>query len=60
MLNLDRTTQARCQNLFAVIYRGSVYPELEKEYQALGGQITEHFMTHIGAVGSCHHKTERA
>lgn len=44
--------------MFAVIYRGSVYPELEQEYIALWSQITEYFMTHRGAIGSCLHKTD--
>ena len=45
--------------MFAVIYRGSVYPELEQEYLYLWGQIAEYFMTHRSAIGSCLHKTDK-
>ncbi len=45
--------------MFAVIYRGSVYPELERDYLALWSQITEYFMTHRNAIGSCLHKTDK-
>lgn len=45
--------------MFAVIYRGSVYPELEQEYRALWGQIAGYFMAHRGAIGSCLHKTDQ-
>lgn len=43
--------------MFAVIYRGYVYPDAEREYQKLWRQIAKYFIEHRGALGSCLHKT---
>ncbi len=43
--------------MFAVIYRGYVYPEAERDYQKLWHQIAQYFIEHRGALGSCLHKS---
>jgi NTP pyrophosphatase (non-canonical NTP hydrolase) len=45
--------------MFAVIYRGFVYPEREQEYLVLWRQVAQYFIAHAGALGSCLHKTEQ-
>ena len=45
--------------MYAVIYRGSIHPELEQKYLALWRQLTEYSISNRGAVGSCLHKTEQ-
>lgn len=44
--------------MFAVIYRGYVKPNREKEYQRLWHKIAAYFVKNRGALGSCLHKTE--
>lgn len=43
--------------MFAVIYRGFVKPEYEKEYQQYWHTIATYFVEYRGALGSCLHKT---
>jgi hypothetical protein len=43
--------------MFAVIYRGRVYPEAEEDYQKLWHKIAHYFIEYRGALGSCLHKT---
>lgn len=45
--------------MFAVIYRGYVKPNKEKEYRQLWHQIATYFVEKRGALGSCLHKTKR-
>lgn len=45
------------KKMFAVIYRGFIYPELEEEYQKLWRQVATYFINNRGAFGSCLHKT---
>lgn len=42
--------------MFAVIYRGFVYPEKEIEYINLWEQVARYFVEHRGALGSTLHK----
>ncbi|AAO90963.1 antibiotic biosynthesis monooxygenase family protein [Coxiella burnetii] len=44
--------------MFAVIYRGYVKPNKEKEYRQLWHQIATYFVEKRGALGSCLHKTK--
>lgn len=44
--------------MFAVIYRGYIFPDLEEEYEKLWAEIASFFVEHRGALGSCLHKTE--
>ncbi len=44
--------------MFAVIYRGYVKPNKEKEYRQLRHQIATYFVEKRGALGSCLHKTK--
>jgi hypothetical protein len=43
--------------MFAVIYRGFVYPQCDKEYRQLWKTIADYFITHCGAIGSTLHQT---
>ena len=43
--------------MFAVIYRGRIYPGTEETYQGLWHKIAKYFLEHRGAYGSCLHKT---
>lgn len=43
--------------MFAVIYSGKIKPEREEEYMKLWHIITEYFVSHCGALGSCLHRT---
>ena len=45
--------------MFAVLYRASVYPAREEEYQRLWHQVATFFVQHRGALGSCLHKTKQ-
>jgi hypothetical protein len=45
------------QQMFAVIYKGYLYPGMEEEYKKLWRQIANYFIDHRGALGSCLHKT---
>ena len=44
--------------MFAVIYRGYVKPEHEKQYQEYWKAIATYFVKERGALGSTLHKTE--
>jgi heme-degrading monooxygenase HmoA len=44
--------------MLAVIYKSSVYPEREKEFQQVWRKVANYFVTHCGALGSHLHKTE--
>lgn len=44
--------------MFAVIYRGSIIPGREADYQKSWNQVASHFKEHRGALGSCLHKSE--
>lgn len=43
--------------MFAVIYRGRIYPGTEETYQGLWHKIAKYFLEYRGAYGSCLHKT---
>ncbi|MCD6056025.1 MAG: hypothetical protein K0R12_987 [Gammaproteobacteria bacterium] len=43
--------------MFAVIYRGFIYPQQEKHYQEAWHCIAKYFIEHCGALGSALHKT---
>jgi hypothetical protein len=43
--------------MFAVIYRGFVYPHSDKEYRQLWKTIADYFIKHCGAIGSTLHQT---
>jgi hypothetical protein len=43
--------------MFAVIYRGRVYPGEEGKYQELWHHVAKYFIEQRGAYGSCLHKT---
>ena len=43
--------------MFAVIYRGFVYPHCDEEYRQLWKTIADYFITHCGAIGSTLHQT---
>lgn len=43
--------------MFAVIYKGTVYPESEETYKKLWYQMAKYFIENRGALGSCLHKT---
>ncbi len=45
--------------MFAVIYRGFIHPEREKEYQSAWRLVAHYFVTERGALGSTLHKTEK-
>jgi hypothetical protein len=42
--------------MFAVIYKGHIYPEAEEKYKKRWNQIATYFIEHRGAIGSCLHK----
>lgn len=44
--------------MFAVIYRGFVFLDREKEYQKAWRQVADYFVTHCGALGSSLHKSD--
>lgn len=44
--------------MFAVIYRGFVFPEREKEYKQLWHTIASYFVKNRGALESRLHKTD--
>lgn len=43
--------------MFAVIYRGFIYPGREEEYKKTWKIIADYFVKHCGAIGSTLHKT---
>lgn len=44
--------------MFAVIYRGSILPGREADYQQAWNQVATYFKESRGALGSCLHKSE--
>ena len=48
----------RSKCIFSVIYRFELRPDQEIVYQACWDKITDYFIEHCGAVGSCLHKGE--
>ncbi|OGT46900.1 MAG: hypothetical protein A3F17_02315 [Gammaproteobacteria bacterium RIFCSPHIGHO2_12_FULL_41_15] len=44
--------------MFAVIYRFKLKPDQEKTYLVSWNKITDYFIAHRGALGSCLHKGE--
>jgi hypothetical protein len=43
--------------MFAVIYKGFLFPGAEEEYKKLWHQLATYFIECRGALGSCLHKT---
>lgn len=48
----------REDDMFAVIYRGFVDPDNEKDYQHCWHIVADYFIKQCGAIGSCLHKTD--
>lgn len=44
--------------MLAVIYRFELQPHQEEKYQACWETVSEYFVKHCGAIGSCLHKGE--
>jgi hypothetical protein len=44
--------------MFAVLYRGYIYPEREQEYQDMWKIVASYFVAHRGARGSVLHRTD--
>jgi hypothetical protein len=43
--------------MFAVIYRGYIWPNMEEQYKKLWRQVATYFIEHRGALGSALHNT---
>lgn len=44
--------------MFAVLYRGYIYPEREQEYQDMWKIVASYFINNRGAIGSVLHRTD--